>query len=221
VTRYRNEAFSPKPVRWRVASHSGESQVFAGKPIWTGNEMTTIGKNPCRTLSSRTVYSNSWLALREDKAIREHGGEGIYSAVDLRPSCGIVAINEHNQIALVGQWRDVHDKYSLEVPTGGVEQGETPLAAAKRELLEETGLTARDWSTLGTIDISNGASTDVAHLFLARNLTAGSPGPQRNGQLELRWMPFADAVLAVMSGEITESGSVAAILRRNFWGGKF
>ena len=158
--------------------------------------------------------------LREDKAIRPDGAAGIGSVVELRPSCGIVAINEHNQIALVGQWRYVNDKYSLEIPTGGLEQGETPVAAAKRELLEETGLAARDWSTLGTVDLSNGATTDVAHLFLARNLTAGPPVPQEDQQLELRWMPFVDAVLAVMNGEITESVSVAAILRRNFWDGE-
>ena len=175
-------------------------------------------QNPWRTLSSRTIYRNPWLVLREDRVIRPDGAEGIYSVVEMRPSCGIVAINEDNQIALVGQWRYVHDKYSLEIPTGGSEQGETPLDAAKRELLEETGLTARDWTALGTIDNSNGATTDIAHLFLARNLTTGPPVPQGDEQVELRWMPFVDAVLAVMKGEITESVSVAAILKTEFLG---
>ena len=175
-------------------------------------------QNPWRTLSSRTVYRNPWLTLREDKVIRPDGKEGVYSVVEMLPSCGIVAINENNQIALVGQWRYVHNKYSLEIPTGGSEQGETFLDAAKRELLEETGLTARDWSTLGTVDNSNGATTDVAHLFLARNLTTGSTVPQGDEQIELRWMPFHDAVLSVMKGEITESVSVAAILKAELMG---
>jgi 8-oxo-dGTP pyrophosphatase MutT (NUDIX family) len=170
-------------------------------------------QNPWHTLSSRTIYRNPWLALREDKVIRPDGAEGVYSVVEMRPSCGIVAVNEDNQIALVGQWRYVHNKYSLEIPTGGSEQDETPLAAAKRELLEETGLTAGNWTGLGSIDNSNGATTDVAHLFLARNLTAGQPVPQGDEQVELHWMPFADAVLAVMNGKITESVSVAAILK--------
>jgi 8-oxo-dGDP phosphatase len=166
----------------------------------------------------RTALMSAY--LREDEVIRPGGAAaGTCGVVELRPSCGIAAINEHNEIALVRQWRYVSDEYSLKIPTGGLEQGETPLAAAKRELLEETGLAARDWSTLGTIDISNGA-TDVAHLFLARNLTAGPPLFHGDEQLELRWMPFADAVLAAMNGEITESASVAAILRRNFWSGK-
>ena len=175
-------------------------------------------KNPWRTLSSRTVYHNPWLSLREDKVIRPDGMEGIYSVVEMRPSCGIVAINERDQIALVGQWRYVHSKYSLEIPTGGSEQDEPLLDAAKRELLEETGLTAGDWTTLGSVDNSNGATTDVAHLFLARNLTAGPSVPQGDEQVELRWMPFADAVLSVMKGEITESVSVAGILKAELMG---
>lgn len=170
-------------------------------------------QNPWRTLSSRTIYRNPWLALREDRVIRPDGAEGIYSVVEMRPSCGIVAINEDNQIALVGQWRYVHDRYSLEIPTGGSDQGETPLDAAKRELLEETGLTAEDWTALGTIDNCNGCTTDVAHLFSARNLTTGPSIPQGDEQVELRWMPFVDAVAAVMEGKITDSVSVAGILK--------
>jgi 8-oxo-dGTP pyrophosphatase MutT (NUDIX family) len=178
--------------------------------------MTT--KNPWRTLSSRTIYRNPWLVLREDRVIRPDGAEGIYSVVEMRPSYGIVAINEENQIALVGQWRYVHNKYSLEILTGGSEQDEAPLDAAKRELQEETGLTARDWMALGTIDNSNGVTTDIAHLFLVRNLTPGPSVPQGDEQVELRWMPFADAVLSVIKGEITESVSVAAILKTEFLG---
>jgi 8-oxo-dGTP pyrophosphatase MutT (NUDIX family) len=170
-------------------------------------------QNPWRTLGSRTIYRNQWLTLREDKVIRPDGAEGTYSVVEILPSCGIVAINEDNQIALVGQWRYVHNRYSVEIPTGGSEPGETPLDAAKRELMEETGLTAKDWTALGTIDNSNGVTTDVAHLFLATNLTAGTAIPQGDEQVELRWLPFADAVLSVMKGDITESVSVAAILK--------
>ena len=170
-------------------------------------------ENPWRTLSSRAIYRNQWIALREDEVVRPDGADGIYSVVEMRPSCGVVAINQDDQIALVGQWRYVHDRYSVEIPTGGSEQAETPLEAAKRELTEETGLTARDWTALGTLDCSNGSTTEVAHMFLARDLTAGPPVPQGDEQVELRWMPFADAVLAVMDGKITEAVSVAAILK--------
>ena len=188
-----------------------EERVFPNGGTWNEERVNT--QNPWRTLASRTVYRNPWLTLREDTVIRPDGAEGIYSVVEIRPSCGVVAIDDDNQIALVGQWRYVHNRYSLEIPTGGSEQDETPLDAAKRELLEETGLTAGDWTAIGSIDNSNGATTDVAHLFLARNLSAGPPVPQGDEQVELRWMPFVDAVASVMKGEITESVSVAGILK--------
>ena len=172
--------------------------------------------NPWRTLSSQKIYQNSWLTLREDRVIRPDGKEGIYSVVEMRPSCGIVAINESDQIAMVGQWRYVHNKFSLEIPTGGSEKEEAPLDAAKRELIEETGLTAGDWTDLGAIDNCNGSTTDVAHIFLARNLKSGLYDRQGDEQVELQWMPFADAVLAVMKGEITESVSIVAILKTEF-----
>jgi 8-oxo-dGTP pyrophosphatase MutT (NUDIX family) len=174
-------------------------------------------RNPWRTLSSRKIYQNPWLTLREDKVIRPDGNEGIYSVIEMRPSCAIVALNHSDQIAMVGQWRYVYGKFSLEIPTGGTEIGEAPLDAAKRELREETGLTAGDWTSLGTIDNCNGSTTDEAHIFLARNLESGPGEIQEDEQVELQWMPFADAVLAVMKGEITESNSVAAILKTELW----
>lgn len=172
--------------------------------------------SPWRTLGSRVVYQNPWLTLREDRVIRPDGAEGIYGVVEMRPSCGIVAIDEDGHIALVGQWRYVHNKFSLKIPTGGSEKDEAPLDAAKRELREETGLTAEDWTALGSIDNSNGVTTDVAHIFLARNLKSGSCDRQGDEQVELQWMPFADAVRSVMRGDITESVSVAAILKTEF-----
>jgi 8-oxo-dGTP pyrophosphatase MutT (NUDIX family) len=178
--------------------------------------MDELTENPWRTLSHRTVYRNPWLSVREDSVIRPDGTEGIYGVVEIPPSCGIVAIRDDSQIALVGQWRYVHDKFSLEIPTGGSEAGETPLEAAQRELAEETGLRAGQWTGLGSIDNSNGVTTDVAHIFLARDLRSGPAAEFGNEPVELRWMPFADAVRAVMAGEITESVSVAGILKADY-----
>src|SRR5215472_16209804 len=114
------------------------------------------------------------MVIREDKVIRPDGAEGIYGVVEMPLSCGIVAIDDRDQIAMVSQWRYTLGKMSVEIPTGGGAHGEMPLDAAKRELSEETGLTASSWTSLGTIDNSNGVTTDVAHLFLALDLTPGT-----------------------------------------------
>jgi 8-oxo-dGTP pyrophosphatase MutT (NUDIX family) len=150
--------------------------------------------------------------------IRPDGSDGVYGVVEIPPSCGIVAVRRDGQIALVGQWRYVHDKFSLEIPTGGSEPGETPLEAARRELAEETGLRAGRWTALGTIDNSNGVTTDIAHIFLAQDLVSGPAADDGNEPVELSWRPFPDAVRSVMAGEITESVSVAGILKAEILG---
>jgi 8-oxo-dGTP pyrophosphatase MutT (NUDIX family) len=175
--------------------------------------MASHQENPWRTLDSKVIYRNAWIVLREDAVVRPDGNDGIYSVVEMRPSCGIVAISDDARIALVSQWRYVHGKMSLEIPSGGCEPDETPLAAAKRELAEEAGLAGGSWTGLGAIDNSNGVTTDVAHMFLARDLSATAREHQGDEQIEVVWMPFAEAVDRVMSGVITESVSVAAILK--------
>jgi 8-oxo-dGTP pyrophosphatase MutT (NUDIX family) len=171
--------------------------------------------NPWRTLDTRVVYANSWITVREDSVIRPDGQPGIYGVVEIPPSVGIVALTERDEIALVSQWRYTLGKMSLEIPTGGSEPGETIAQAAGRELAEEAGVAAATWTPLGSIDNSNGITTDVAHIFLARGLAPLPGGQPRQGdeQIEVVWMPFGEAVQAALAGTITESVSVAGILR--------
>ena len=192
-------------------------------------------RNPWRTLARRVVYANSWMTVREDSVIRPDGQPGIYGVVEIRPSVGIIAIDDaphdasaHDasageggaavyepRIALVRQWRYTLGKVSLEIPTGGSEAGERLLDAAKRELAEEVGVTADGWAWAGSIDNSNGVTTDVSHIFIARALTPLPGGQVRQGdeEIEVVWLPFREAVAKVLAGEITESVSVAGLLK--------
>jgi len=93
-----------------------------------------MSENPWETLASRIVYANAWLRLREDTVIHPGGHQGIYGVVEMRPSVGIVALNDAGEVALVTQWRYALGRVSVEIPTGGSESSEHEmLAAARRE----------------------------------------------------------------------------------------
>jgi 8-oxo-dGTP pyrophosphatase MutT (NUDIX family) len=172
-----------------------------------------MSSNPWKTLASRVVYQNAWVRVREDAVVRPDGKPGIYGVVELRPSIGVVAIDADREIVLAGQWRYPLGRYSWEIPRGGSAAGESDLlAVAQRELREETGVEARTWQRLGAVDLNNGVTNDVEHLFLATGLQCGETCPDPEEKIAVRWVPFETAVQMALSGEITEVCSVAAIL---------
>lgn len=170
-------------------------------------------RNPWQTLSSREVYRNPWIRVREDQVLNPAGGPGIYGVVHFQnQATGIVALDNEGCLYLVGQYRYALDCYSWEIPEGGAPLGEDPLAGAQRELREECGLEAGRWEKILTMHLSNSVCDEIAHVYLATDLRQGLAEPEEVEQLQVRRVPLAEALADVLAGRITDSMSVAGIL---------
>jgi 8-oxo-dGTP pyrophosphatase MutT (NUDIX family) len=113
----------------------------------------------------------------------------------------------------VGQYRYPLNRYSWEIPEGGCPEGEEPLRAAQRELLEETGLQAREWKLLGESDLSNSVSDERAYWFLASGLIQGEAEPEGSEVLQRRRVPLDEALAMIDRREITDALSIIALLQ--------
>ncbi|SEK99334.1 NUDIX domain-containing protein [Parapedobacter koreensis] len=169
--------------------------------------------NNWETISSHTVYENPWIQVAHRDVITPAGKPGIYGVVKFKnKAIGIVPVDAEGFTYLVGQYRYTLGEYSWEIPEGGGPLGEDPLAAAQRELKEETGLIAEKWQRIGRIHTSNSVTDEEGFIFLARGLTQGDAEPEETEQLQVRKVPLAEAVEMVMRSEITDSISMCAIL---------
>ncbi len=170
--------------------------------------------NPWQTLSSEKIYENPWICLTEHQVINPGGGRGIYGEVSFKNlAIGIIPLDEENNTWLVGQYRYPLKEYSWEIPEGGGVRDTDPLLSAQRELLEETGIKAESWTEIQKIHLSNSVSDEVGIIYLARLLSFGEACPEESEDLIVRKLPFETAYQMVLNGEITDSMSVAAILK--------
>jgi 8-oxo-dGTP pyrophosphatase MutT (NUDIX family) len=170
--------------------------------------------NPWKTLDSKIIYSNPWIRVREDSVLKPNGSPGIYGVVETRIATGVVALTNNNDIVLVGQYRYAMDEYSWEIIEGGAELDEDPMKAAKRELQEEAGLIASEFSLLGPeIHLSNCHSSERGLLYFAKELTETEKSPDDTEILEIITVPFREALDMVEKGEIKDSLSIIGIYR--------
>lgn len=146
--------------------------------------------------------------------INPSGNPGIYGKVHFKNrAIGVIPLDAEMNTYLVGQYRFVLNAYSWEMPEGGGPLDEEPLEAAKRELLEETGLKAGEWTELLRMHLSNSVSDELSIVYLARVLEQFEPEPEDTEQLITQKVPFGEVYQMVCDGEITDSMTVAAILK--------
>ncbi|HSX32165.1 MAG TPA: NUDIX hydrolase [Candidatus Saccharimonadales bacterium] len=162
-------------------------------------------------LSTRIVHKNPFYQVREDTVIKPNGAEGFYNVIEGRDAVFVVAVDEAQNVYLVELYRYTNDNVSIEVPAGGID-GQDPLAAAKRELQEETGLRAKSWRALGYVHPTNGIINGKNHIFLAQGLEQTMQNDQaEEGITKVTKIPLKDALLMVKNGQITDSESITPL----------
>lgn len=171
-------------------------------------------ENPWKTLKVKPIYENPWIRLEEHDIINPAGKDGIYGKVHFKNrAMAIIPIDQEGNTWLIGQYRYALDEYSWEIPMGGGPIGKDLFESAKRELKEETGLSAEKWTELMKIHTSNSVTDELAIVYMAEGLTQGETEFEETEILQVKKLPFSEALDMVMSGEITDSISVAGILK--------
>ena len=160
------------------------------------------------------VYDNPWIQVTDCKVIRPDGAPGQYGVVHFKNlAVGVLPIFDDGSVPLVGQHRFPHDDYSWEVPEGGGERSVDPLISARRELVEETGLTARHWRLLVEFDLSNSVTDEKSICYLAWGLEQGEADPDGDEVLSHRRVNFSELHEMVLKGDIRDSLTIIMVLK--------
>lgn len=170
--------------------------------------------NPWQVLGAAEKYNNNWIQVTEYDVINPSGGKGIYGKIHFKNlAIGVLPLDDELNTYLVGQYRFPLNQYSWEMPEGGGAIGIEPVESAKRELLEETGLVAAEWTPIVNMHLSNSVSDEYSLIFLARKLEQREAEPEETEQLQIRKLPFEEAYRMVEVGIITDAMTVAAIYK--------
>jgi ADP-ribose pyrophosphatase len=171
-------------------------------------------KNPWQINQEQQLYDNPWISLTHYDVINPSGGKGIYGKVHFKNrAIGVLPLDANGNTYMVGQFRFTINQYSWEMPEGGGMIEHDPLDAAKRELKEETGLVAVNWSRIMELHLSNSVTDELAILYLATGLEQQSPEPEETEQLVVKKIPFEEMYQMVANGIITDAMTVAAVLK--------
>lgn len=178
----------------------------------TDDHRRALARTPWRTASTRPVYENPWIKVREDVAELPDGRTTIYGVVQCAECVGILPFLDRDTVLLVGQYRYVFGDFLWEMPTGGQHGHETLEQAAQRELAEEAGYEAGRLEKLCSFHTSKSILHEVAHLYIADELRPAPRAADATEFIELRAFPFDEVLGMVERGEIKDSMTVIAVL---------
>lgn len=181
-----------------------------------------MNKNPWKTLSSKTVFKNPYYQIRRDEVTRPNGENGTYDVLETPGAVFIVALDDDGKFPLIGQFRYTSGEYSMELPAGGRQEGSRdPIHDARRELLEETGLTAREWSEIARPYSCNGLSNEQMVVFIARDLKQTADAKhEEEGITEIKKVSFNEAFDMIKTGHLTDGQTITALAYAALYLGK-
>lgn len=171
-------------------------------------------RGPYKVVSSKTVYKNPWIKVREDSVVNDKGEKSLFGVIDYKPGVSIIALDKKKNIYLVKEYYHAIGEYGIQVPSGGIEKGQKGLDAAKDELLEETGLVAKKWINLGFVHPLTLILNSPVDLFLALDLSEDKKPEQG---IEVLKMPFEKAYQMALDSKINHAQSCVAILKAKIW----
>jgi 8-oxo-dGTP pyrophosphatase MutT (NUDIX family) len=167
---------------------------------------------------SETIHDSPYISLRSDTIVDPSGDEHVRAVVQPHGAVAVVTLDGDDRLLLVEQYRHAQGRRLLELPAGTLDvEGEEPIEAAKRELAEEADVVAASWSPLLSLAMTPGHSTERIEVFVATGLSAVADADRTVREAEEAdmaqwWVPFDDAVDAVLAGRIADAKTVAAIL---------
>lgn len=164
-----------------------------------------------KKLSTKKAFESPYFSIHVDGLEYPNGVLHKYSYMLADDGVCVVAVTDANEVVLVNEYKYPIDGYNLTVPAGGIDSGESPLAAAKRELREETGMVAKKWTKLGTFHPAVGFSAYKGHAFLAQSLTEEAKDLDATEILTIQKMPFTDALEKIQQGKITDSWGIISL----------
>ena len=166
-----------------------------------------------KTLSSERIYDGAIIHVRRDRVLLPNGRTSVREVVEHPGGVGILAVDGDGMVLLVRQYRYAFGRTLLEIPAGKREPGEEPLVTARRELREETGVTADSWTPLGQLIASPGCYDETLYLYLAPGLHSGDTDPDEDEFLSVERMPMAELTRRCLADAITDAKTVCAVLK--------
>jgi ADP-ribose pyrophosphatase len=158
-------------------------------------------------------YSGRVVRLTTDEVVLPNGHRALLEVVHHPGGAAVAALDERRRVCLLRQYRYVADGWLWELPAGKLEPGEPPLATAQRELIEEAGVSAREWRELGVCLPSPGVFGERLHLYMATGIAPAAKAHEHAEVIQVHWVPLQEACAWALDGTIADCKTALGLLR--------